>query len=78
MIHDDIHIKLPEYIDISVDSDNKETENCANACLEAINDLMSMLNINIRIDSCPSNIEFDKSKVDKAMQSIDNVKKLYK
>ena len=85
MIHDDIHIKLPEYIDNdididinnSVDSDNKETENCVNACLEAINDLMSMLNINMRIDSCPSNIEFDKSKVDKAMQSIDKVKKLY-
>lgn len=82
MIRDDIHIKLPEYIDndidISVDSDNKETENCVNACLEAINDLMSMLNIDMRIDSCPSNIEFDKSKVDKAMQSIDKVKKLYK
>lgn len=84
MIYDDIHIKLPEYIDNdidinnSVDSDNKETENYVNACLEAINDLMSMLNIDMRIDSCPSNIEFDKSKVDKAMQSIDNVKKLYK
>ena len=83
MIHDDIHIKLPEYIDIdntdnSIDLAVNETENCVNACLEAINDLMSMLNIDMRIDSCPSNIEFDKSKVDKAMQSIDKVKKLYK